>query len=384
MSQRSPTETPNLPPPVVVTSPAQLETLLETLSEQDAVAVDTESNSLYAYREQVCLIQISIPEADYVVDPLAGLDLSPLGRLFADPETQKVLHAARYDVMCLKRDFDFHLANLFDTMWAARILGWSRVGLGDVMEETFGVHTNKRYQRYNWGKRPLEPEALTYACLDTHYLLPLRQLQVEALLQKGRWDEAEEIFDQIADSEPVSLTFDPQDFRRVTGAFGLSRRKQAILRELCLWRDAEARRRDRPHFKVLSDDTLIALAQARPDTPEQLASVDGLKPYHVRRYGSRILRAIKRGMHAEPPKPPPPPPRHSDAEVARFQALRAWRRRVSAKRGVDPDVILGNAVLWALAERNPRTTEDLMHIEGMGSWRRKAYGEAILEVLTRY
>jgi ribonuclease D len=384
MSQRSPTETPNLPPPVVVTSPAQLETLLETLSEQDAVAVDTESNSLYAYREQVCLIQISIPEADYVVDPLAGLDLSPLGRLFADPETQKVLHAARYDVMCLKRDFDFHLANLFDTMWAARILGWSRVGLGDVMEETFGVHTNKRYQRYNWGKRPLEPEALTYACLDTHYLLPLRQLQVEALLQKGRWDEAEEIFDQIADSEPVSLTFDPQDFRRVKGAFGLSRRKQAILRELCLWRDAEARRRDRPHFKVLSDDTLIALAQARPDTPEQLASVDGLKPYHVRRYGSRILRAIKRGMHAEPPKPPPPPPRHSDAEVARFQALRAWRRRVSAKRGVDPDVILGNAVLWALAERNPRTTEDLMHIEGMGSWRRKAYGEAILEVLTRY
>ena len=143
MSHRAPSEhTPNLPPPRVVASPSQLEALLDELSAQSAIGVDTESNSLYAYHERVCLIQCSIPGADYIVDPLAGLDLSPLARVFADPGGQKVFHAAEYDVMCLKRDFGFRFANLFDTMWAARILGWPRVGLGDVLKETFGVRTN--------------------------------------------------------------------------------------------------------------------------------------------------------------------------------------------------------------------------------------------------
>ena len=370
-----------MPSPVVVTSPPQLAALLDDLAGQRAIAVDTESNSLYAYQEQVCLIQCSIPGVDYIVDPLAGLDLSPLARFFADPTVQKVFHAAEYDVMCLKRDFQFRFANLFDTMWAARILGWPRVGLGDVLKDTFDVRTNKRYQRYNWGKRPLEPQALAYASMDTHYLLPLCHLQTDALVQKGHWEEAREVFDQIAASGPMSHVFDPEDFWHVKGAFDLTGREQAILRELTIWRDREARRRDRPPFKVLNDRTLVALAQAYPRTREDLNGVPGLKPYHVRRYGGHVLGAVRRGMHAQPPQPLPPPPRHSDAEVARFQALRAWRKEVAATRGVDPDVILGNAVLWALAEQNPRTLNDLGHIEGLGPWRRQAYSTAILKVL---
>ena len=399
MSHRSlPKGTPRLPSPAAgrrhsdgalsagrclsaITAPPQLETLLETLSDQPAIAVDTESNSLYAYHEQVCLIQFSTPDADYLVDPLADLDLSPLGRIFADPGVQKVFHAAEYDVMCLKRDFDFHFASLFDTMWAARILGWSRVGLGDVLEENFGVHTNKRYQRYNWGKRPLEPEALAYACMDTHYLLPLRRLQADALMQLGRGEEAQEVFDQIAASEAMSSSFDPQDFRRIKGASDLSSRELAILRELYVWRDRQGRRQNRPVFRVLGNHTLIALAQAHPRTLDGLASVSGMKPYHVRRYGRSILRAVKQGMHAHPPETPPPPPRRPEEDVARFQALRTWRKRVAAKRGVDSDVIVSNAVLWALAEQHPRTLDGLRHIEGLGPWKRKVYGEAMLSVL---
>jgi ribonuclease D len=382
MSSRSrPEEASHLPPPVVVTSPPQLATLLDRLSAQPAIAVDTESNSLYAYRERVCLIQCSIPGTDYIVDPLAGLDLSPLARFFADAGVQKILHAAEYDVMCLKRDFGFRFANLFDTMWAARILGWPRVGLGDVLKEVFGVDTDKRYQRYNWGRRPLEPEALAYACLDTHYLLSLRRLQADALVQGGHWEEAREVFDQIAASEPVWRAFDPDDFWRVKGAFDLTRREQAILRELAVWRNQEARRRDRPPFKVINDRMLVALAQARPRTAKHLAGMPGLKPYHVRRHGGPILRAIRRGARARPPSPPPAPPRHSEAELARFEALRAWRKRVAARRGVDIDVVVSNAVLWELAEQNPHTLEDLRQIEGLGPWKRRTYGEAILKVL---
>jgi len=370
-----------LPPPVIVTTSPQLQALLKTLSSHSAVAVDTESNSLYAYQEEVCLIQMSIPGTDYLLDPLADVDLSPLADLFADPGVQKVFHAARYDIRCLKRDFDFHFANLFDTMWAARILGWPRVGMGDILKETFGAHTNKRYQRYNWGKRPLEPEALAYACLDTHYLLPLRRMQADALAQEGRQEEAREVFDQITDAEPMSPSFDAEDFRRVRGASDLSKRQQAILRELYLWRDGEARRRDRPPFKILHNRTLADLVQARPHTLDELAHVPRLSRYHVRRYGKHILRAIKRGERARPPEPPPPPPRHSKAEVVRFRTLRAWRKQVASERGVDVDVIVSNAVLWSLAEQNPRGLKDLRGIDGLGPWKRKTYGKEILTVL---
>jgi len=167
----------------------------------------------------------------------------------------------------------------------------------------------------------------------------------------------------------------------VKGAHGLSRREQAILRELYIWRDREARRRDRPLFKVLGDRRLVRLARARPRTRKDLTAASGLKPYHVRRYGKRILRAVKRGLSVRPPDPPPPPPRHSEAEIARFQALRTWRKGVAERRGVGPGVVVSNAVLWTLAERNPCTCEGLKRIDGLGPWKRKTYGEAILDVL---
>ncbi|HEY72080.1 MAG: ribonuclease D [Chloroflexi bacterium] len=368
--------------PVVVTTSSQLTTLLEALSKEPAIGVDTESNSLYAYQEQVCLLQISTPTADYIIDPLADLDISSLAPLFADPGIQKVFHAAEYDVMCLKRDYGFHFANLFDTMWAARILGWPHVGLGSILKETFSVHTKKRYQRHNWGRRPLEAEALAYARLDTHYLLPLRRLQDDALTQKGHWEEAQEIFAQVAASAPMPPNaFAPEDFWRIKGAFDLTKREQAILRELAIWRDQEASHRDRPHFKVLHDLTLVELAQARPRTNKELSRTNGLKPYHVRRYGKHILQAIQKGAQTRPPQPPPPPPRHSEAEVARFEALRAWRKQAAARRGVNSSVIISKSTMWALIEQNPITPKELEGIEGLGPWKRKAYGNEILGVL---
>ncbi len=116
--------------PVLITRPGPLKDLAADLSRQSLVAVDTESNSLHAYREQVCLIQFSTEETDYLVDPLALDDLSSLGPIFANPDIEKIFHAAEYDLICLKRDFGFQFANLFDTMVAASILGKARNRIG--------------------------------------------------------------------------------------------------------------------------------------------------------------------------------------------------------------------------------------------------------------
>lgn len=354
--------------------------LLHDLSSCPVVAVDTESNSFYAYYERICLIQLSTPDADYIVDPLAGLDLSPLGERFADPLIQKVFHAAEQDVAGLKRDFGFGFANLFDTMWAARILGWARIGLADILREIFDVHTDKRYQRYDWGKRPLEPTALAYARRDTHYLLALRELQVRALEEMKRNEEAAEVFARLTQTPPACVPFGPEAFWRVKGVHDLNGREQAVLWELYLWRDRMARAQNQPPFRVMNDQTLGILARTRPRTLVDLSHIPGLTHATIRQYGRALMAAVARG-EAGPIPQPPPRPEAEEAVLSRYRALHAWRRRVAAHRKVEADVVLPNAVLWALAEHNPTTSADLEGIPGLGPWKRNTYGEAILNVL---
>ncbi|NIP41806.1 MAG: ribonuclease D, partial [candidate division Zixibacteria bacterium] len=178
----------------MVRKPNTLQQVANILYQEPIVAVDTEANSLYAYQEQVCLIQFSTRDKDYLVDPLAINDLSPLASLFASHKTEKIFHAAEYDLIVLDRDFGFEFNNLFDTMLAARILGWKKVGLASILQSHFGIKPNKRYQRANWGKRPLPDEMLTYAQLDTHFLIPLREKLYQELMEVDRWDLAEEDF----------------------------------------------------------------------------------------------------------------------------------------------------------------------------------------------
>ncbi len=363
----------------LVASENDLQALIQALQAQPAIAVDTESNSLYVYHERVCLIQISVPGADYIVDPLAGLDLSPLGEVFADPGVQKVFHAAEQDIAGLKRDFGFQFANLFDTMRAARILGWPRAGLADLLREYFGVHTDKRYQRYNWGQRPLSLDALQYAAWDTRYLLPLRDRQMRELERTGRVRQAAESFARLAQTPPAGPHYGPDAFWRVRAVHSLNDRERAVLWQLYLWRDELARLQDRPPFRVISDEILVRLARAHPRTLAELAALGRFPRHWLRRYGPAILEAIARGESGLVPEPPCAA--YSDDEQERYQALREWRRSIAEARGVAPDVILPNAVLRALAVRNPQTPEELAEVDGIGPWARETWGPDILRVL---
>lgn len=375
-----------LPPPVLITRGEPLRALVEELRQQPVVAVDTESDSFYAYHYKVCLIQLSVPQADYLVDPLALRDVTPLGPLFANPAVQKVLHAAENDIIALKRDYGFAFANIFDTLWAARILGWPNRSLAAILEERFGVRLHKRTQRTNWGRRPLTPEQLAYARLDSRYLLPLREIQLAELTARGRMEEAAEAFARLAAVEWEEKPFDPDGFWWINGARELPPWALAVLRELYLWREERARQLDRPLFKVVGDKTLLRLAKEQPTDCQALGRVPGMSRYQVRRHGRSILAAIARGRHAPIPQPPVRRrnnnARHLDrAAQARYDALRAWRNAKAAQRGVDPDVVLSNEALKTIAQRAPKTLEELAEIETLGPWKWATYGKELLGVL---
>src|SRR5688572_13952593 len=263
---------PSLPPPIVVADDNSLGRLVSALAPCPVVAVDTESNSLHAYRERVCLIQFSTPEADYIVDSISLRDLSALAVVFANPGQQKVFHAAEYDLVCLKRDYGFAFANIFDTMSAARTLGWAQVGLAAILDTHFGVKVNKKYQRADWKRRPLTPEQLDYARLDTHYLAALRDRQLQSLTQSGHWLEAQEEFERIAGlgGSPDIAGPAPTAFWRVKGARDLTPAQAAVLQSLFAYREQQAERIDRPPFMVMGEAALLELARRAPRRAEDL------------------------------------------------------------------------------------------------------------------
>jgi ribonuclease D len=393
--------TDGIPAPQTIETPEALYGLVKHLMQVPIVAVDTESNSLYAYHEQVCLLQFSIPGVNYIVDPLAlaagatGADnanqtanhnaLKPLAPLFASPNVEKVFHAMDYDLMVLRRDFGFTFRNLFDTMWAARVLGWSQVGLANILQEKFGVHVNKRYQRYNWGKRPLDPAALKYAWMDTHYLLKLSDIQKAELRAKGRWEEAQEIFTYLRQNGHTP----PQEgederiaelFWRIRGVYDLPPSKQRALYQLHQWREKTAERLDRPPAKVISNTRLVNLARVHPKTYTDMKASEALTHHQMRRFGSSILGALR--APAERLPSPPRSERPPDEVIQRYQTLKAWRKEKAIKRGVDSDVILPNATLWELATQPPDTLQDLLEVPGIGPWRQQSYGPDILRLTT--
>lgn len=356
---------------------------LRELQAAPRLAIDLEANSMFAYNERACLIQMSTATADFILDPLADLDLSGLGAIIEDPAIEKVFHAAEYDLILLRRDYGWQLHNLFDTMWAARILGYQQVGLANVLQQYFGVTLSKRYQKANWCHRPLTPAELAYAQKDTHYLLALRDRLAAELDERGLIVEALETFQEQSRVKMPHNGFDPEAFWNINGVMDLTPPQQSVIRALYLLRDREARRRNAPHFKVLGDRTLVEIATRLPTRLSDLDDIHGMTPGQQQRYGRQLLEVIAEARQTTPPTPPKRPPRPPDAVLIRYDRLHRWRKTRAQARGVESDVIVSRDAIWAIAEANPRSLEELAALNVLGPWRLQTYGEEIVQLLKK-
>jgi ribonuclease D len=372
----------------LITTLPDLEALAERMLASPIVSVDTESDSLYSYTEKICLVQVSLPDEDYIIDPLTIFSLEPLADVFASASVEKIFHGADYDLVSLKRQYGFHVTNIFDTMVAARILGRKNTGLASLAADMLGLKLDKTQQRSDWGKRPLSPEQLAYACHDTRYLLTLRDFLLTELRQAGREQEAREAFADLARLEPKARAFDQDAFWNIKGVRDLDGAGQAIVSALYRWRDEQARWEDRPVFKVINDRTLVTLAEKRPVSYDALRSSRILSSYQVTRYGHAVVDAMGKAQRSgERPRPPHSRnnrTRPDDLTLSLYERLRSWRRERAAQRGVEPDVITSNDVLMTIATRQPGAPAELEDISGLGAWRRHEYGEEITALVAEF
>ncbi|NOT30432.1 MAG: ribonuclease D [Planctomycetes bacterium] len=331
-----------LPPPELVEDAAGLERMIAALASEREIAVDTEADSFYHYQERVCLVQVTSGGRDWLIDPLRGLDIRPLGAMLADPERIKVFHDGEYDILILKRQFGFRFANLFDTRIAAAALGMEAPGLAAVVHERYGFELDKSQQRSDWSRRPLTREQVVYARLDTHYLVPLMHAFASELEQRGRMPILRGECERLVALEPAEKSFHPDEFLRIKGARRLSLAEMRVLRELFVLREEHARARDLPPFKVLAPQAMLDLAQAQPTS---LRTLERFVPPGVqRRIGNEIVAAIQR-------------------------------------EGLDSSLVLNRRVLLRLAEVRPAARLDLAKIDGLLPWQVALFGDELLGVV---
>lgn len=365
---------------------AEVAHLVASLEGCRAVALDTEADSLHHYREKVCLIQLATDAGQaYLIDPLTGCDLAPLGGLFADPKVTKVFHGADYDVVGLKRDFSFRVPSLFDTMIAARFLGLREIGLGAVVRSEFGVLLSKSSQKDDWSRRPLTAIQEDYALSDVRHLLPLQQRFENRLRCLNRLAWLQEECAAVAAIEPSRRDRDAEAYRHVKGSGRLSSRGLAVLRELVRWREERAMARDVPPFKVLEPRVLLLLASNPPRSLDALGRI-GPFPSRLKASASEAFDAISRALAA----PESQLPRRATASRPtvsaecgqRIKTLRAWRAEEADRLGLEAALVLPQRLLEAVAAAAPRSLEDLARIEGLRRWRTETFGEGILAALS--
>ncbi len=340
----------------MVSTTDELESAVKAFQKQERIALDTEADSLHCYFDKLCLIQISIPGSNFLIDPLSELSLAPL---FDSLEGKTVvIHSADYDLRLLRRSGYSGPTTLFDTMIAARLCGSLEFGLAALLHQHFGVTLAKASQKANWALRPLSQTMLEYAINDTLNLLKLAEIQETRLRELGRWEWFEQMCERAVRSSAVQRERDPDSLWRLAGYADLSARGSAVLRALWHWRDQEAQSVDKPAFHILNNDLLLRFSA-------DFDSDQTVDPRHLR--GSRRVRffdaassALQLAESEWPKIIRKPRLRTTQEQETRFRELKKIRDSVAADLQLDATLIAPKATLEQLSRNEPEAFETLL------------------------
>ena len=329
----------------VIASVSQLAELLPQIESVDRVAVDTEADSLHCYREKLCLLQVSLPGRDYIVDPLADVDFAPLGTALERKEI--VLHGADFDLRLLRRGLNFTAQRIFDTVLAARLLGIREFSLAALVKRYFGVELGKGSQKANWARRPLSARMLEYAMNDTHYLLALVERLESQLKQFDRIDWLRQSCQRAVEQAAVERARDKDELWRIRGSGLLRGRAAAVLRALWQWREKEAEAADRPPFHILQNHELLNAAVSFAS--EKLPDYRHFSSRRRQAFREAAQNALQLSQEEWPVSLRRFGTRPSTGMIARTEELRRRRDRGARELDLEPAFIASRSTLEAIA-----------------------------------
>lgn len=360
-----------------VDTEAGLAELCNKLRGQPVLALDTEFLREKTYRAQLCLLQVAAEGIIACVDPLAIDNLEPLLDIIYDPDVIKVMHSARQD-MEIFFDLRGDLPKpLFDSQVAATLMGFGeQVGYANLVKAMLDIELDKMHTRTDWTQRPLDNAQLEYAADDVRYLFKIYHQQVEALEAKGRLDWLQEDFDELTDINTYSP---PEDtlWKRVKGRQKLKGVKLAILRDLAVWREDQAKKINRPRRWILKDDVLVDIARFAPCELSGLEKIRGLETKTIQNHGATLLAVIQQGQKSAKENWPKlaDKKRLTQTQDALVDALMSVLRVRGAEHEVSPALLASRKELEGLILG--QTDSPVLH-----GWRAELAGNDLQAVLT--
>ena len=367
----SPTQRPEFPVPVLITTTVELDALCARLRTEEFVTVDTEFMREKTYWQELCVVQLGGTEDVAVVDALApGLDLAPLGALLADPNVTKVFHAARQDNEIFVLKFGAVPTPLFDTQVAAMVAGFGdQVGYDALVASLAGGSIDKAHRFSDWAARPLSPAQVTYAAGDVTYLRVVYERLKTRLEREGRLEWVAEEMAVLTQTETYRA--DPEAMWERLKPRTTNRRFLGVLRAIAAWREREAQRVNIPRGRLVKDEALLELAAIAPTTPEALGRARGItRGFADGKTGASLIEAIQAAKDLPEDALPEVPrgrdgPKPSPALVSLLKVLLA--------AGADQHHVAARLVASS-DDIDRLATEDAPEIPALHGWRRDVFG----------
>lgn len=364
-----------------IESETELKNICKDLLKEKVIGVDLEADSMYCFKEKICLIQIATGHQAFLIDPFDLKEISPFLKVLEDSAVVKVFHGADFDIRSLDRDYQTRVNNLFDTEIACRFLGIKERGLGALLKRNFNIDSDKKYQKADWSKRPFKKEMIQYSVMDVAYLTKLYEIINQKLMNENRLSWAKEEF-EIEERVRYESNHSLPLFQKFKGAGKMDNRTLAVLENLLHLRVQIAKKKDQPLFKIMSNASLTALSENKPVTIEQVTKTKVLSSRQLSMYADECAKAVAKAMEIKDEKLPTYPrtkrPKRDLKAEKRIRQLKTVRERLSNSMGIEPGFLLNNALISAIALQKPENAVQLIDIKNIRQWQVENIGDEII------
>jgi len=281
----------------MITTSQALKECCNELANSHFLALDTEFLREKTYFPKLALIQIANESSTYVIDPLAIDNLDDFFTLVNNPDITKVLHSARQDYEIFF-NLQGHLPKpIFDTQVAASLLGYGeQIGYANLIKNLLDIDVDKSQTRTDWTKRPLNDKQLDYAASDVIHLAKVYPMMLKRLDELNRTNWLDDDFKQLT-SEETFQADKRSMWKKIKSANRLPSKKLSIVQELADWRETQAILQDRPRKHVLSDDSIVDIANQQPDTISGIREIRQINPRLKEPDFKQLLECVRTGLN---------------------------------------------------------------------------------------
>ena len=334
---------------------SRLREFVDSALDSDLYFMDTEFHRERTYFPQLALVQIAVGDRIALIDPAAA---DPrLLRPLLEGRGTAVLHAAQQDLDVLSQSIDAVPSRMFDTQIAAGFAGFSSPSLATLVSSLIGGTVPKGDRLTDWLRRPLTADQRNYAASDVVHLPALHRILRERLESRGRLSWADEACEELR-LRPTGPTQPGDAWLKVKDVRTLKGKSRWVAREICIWREERAMERDIPVRHVLSDISVLGVAQRAPRSTDELASCRGLdRKMAEGRTGTALLDAVERGLAAATRGDLAfPSPEGDDLEKDLRHAVTlvgVWVAELARQSELDPTLLGTRRDIVELLARNP-------------------------------